>query len=199
MRLSKTVTSALLAGASVLAVAACGPAVSKTPAPPVTRASSQSASTLAAPASSAPATPDNTGPLGTSYTVTTTDDKGNAVVYTVTLVKVDQRASLTQYETLTDPADHMAAARFTITGVTGQVSDDANSDAAATGSDTTEFSPSAMTVADGPNFSYGEFEAGPGQTVSGWVSFEVPPGTALASVAWQPSFEGPAATWVLSS
>jgi hypothetical protein len=197
VNITRTAAGTLLAAASVIALGACGTTVSKTPAALPTIFTPSPATSAPAPATS-PA--DVTaGSLGTSFTVTTTDDNGNAVVYTVTLVKVDQHASLAQYETVASAGDHMAAVRFTISGVTGQVSDDANSDAAATGSDTEEYPFSASNVTDGPNFSYGTFHAGPGQTVSGWVSFEVPAGVTLASVAWQPSLEGEAATWVLGS
>jgi hypothetical protein len=186
------IAGALLAGTSALTLTACGPTVSKAPAtaPKATRASSS------APVPSSPA-PVTSGPLGTSFTVTTTDAAGNPVAYTVALTQVDQHAALTPYESENNPADHMAAARFTITGVTGQESDDANSDASATGSDTTEYAPSFLNVSDGPNFSNGEFEVGPGQVVSGWVSFEVPQGATVASVSWQPGFDSPAATWTL--
>jgi len=121
------------------------------------------------------------------------------VVYNVALTEVTQHATLTQYETAQNPADHMAAARFSITGVTGQATGDADNDAAATGSDTTGYSPSFLSVSDGPNFSYGSFEVGPGQTVSGDVAFEVPPGATVASVSWQPGYDSAAATWDLTS
>jgi hypothetical protein len=117
----------------------------------------------------------------------------------VTAVTVDQHAGLGSYETLNNNADHMAAVRFTIKGVTGQVSDDANSDAVAVGSDTTEYQSSFNTVTDGGNFNSGNFAVSPGETVSGWVSFEVPPGKTIASVQWSPnSFGGSHATWTVT-
>jgi hypothetical protein len=155
-----------------------------------------------APASSAPATsalPSNTGPIGTTFTVTTQENNGNNVSYNATAVTVDQHAGLGPYETLNNNADHMAAVRFTLKGVTGQVSDDANSDAAAIGSDTTEYQPSYNSVTDGGNFNSGEFAVSPGEVVSGWVSFEVPPGKTIASVQWSPnSFSGSHATWTMT-
>jgi hypothetical protein len=180
---------ALTAGAAltIAAVAACGTtSIAKTTAP-------------SAPAPSPTSPPANTGPLGTAYKVTTTDDSGNPVSYSVTLVKVDQRAGLGAYQSLANPADHMVAARFTITGISGQVSDDSNNDANVIGSDTTEYESSYLSVTDGPNFNDGTFEVGPGQTVSGWVSFELPSGVTAASVDWQPGLEGGAATWTLGS
>jgi hypothetical protein len=182
-------------------LAACSPAsVAKAPAPPPAAAAATFTPAPAAPATTAaPPAPSTTGPLGTTFVVTSTDDNGNPVSYRVTLVKVDQGAALGPYESLTNPADHMAAARFTITGVTGQSGDDADSDANAIGTDTTEYQASFTEIADGPNFNSGEFEAGPGQTVSGWVSFEIPSGQRVASVQWSAGFDGPAATWTLGS
>lgn len=183
---------AVAAGAALAAgLAACGPTVSKADAPPSTFAPSPSS-----PATSPPAT---SGPLGTTFKVTTTDDSGNAVAYTVTLGKVDQHAGLTAYEALDKPGDHMAAARFTITGVTGQESDDANNDATVVGTDTTEYQPSFTSVADGGNFNGGTFSVSPGETVSGWVAFELAPGQSAASVQWSPAagFSGSHATWTL--
>jgi hypothetical protein len=185
--------------ATAALLAACGtPTVAKAPASvPATSAPATTAPAPVAPPTTA--APVTTGPLGTTFVVTTTDDNGNAVSYRVTLVKVDQRAGLGPYESLTNTADHMVAARFTITGVTGQSNDDADSDATAIGTDTTEYQASFVSVSDGPNFNDGEFEAGPGQTVSGWVSFEVPSGQRVASVQWSAGFDGPAATWTLGS
>jgi hypothetical protein len=182
-------------GVVALALTACAStAVSKTSPPPTafTPAATQ------APSTPAPAT---SGPVGTSFTVTTQNDSGAAVVYTVTLMSVDQAAGTSAYETLANPGDHMTAARFSITGVTGHATDDANNDASATGADTTEFPSSDNSVTDGPNFSYGTWSVTPGQTVSGWVSFEVPAGDKLASVAWTPDsgMGGTTATWNIGS
>jgi hypothetical protein len=188
--------------ATAAALTACGtPSVTRPATPPAAPASNAAFTPPpAAPATpAAPPAPVTTGPLGTTFVVTSTDETGNPVSYRVTLVKVDQRAALGPYETTQNPADHMAAARFTITGVTGQSSDDADSDANAIGTDTTEYQASFTEIADGPNFNSGEFEAGPGQTVSGWVPFEIPSGQRVASVQWSAGFDGPAATWTLRS
>jgi hypothetical protein len=133
-----------------------------------------------------------TGAVGTTFTVTA----GDGTSYDVTLDRVIQHAALGQYDSLTNYADHAAAAEFTITGNTGQSSDDANSDANVIGSDQVQYQYASLT--DLPNFSYGEFKVAPGQAVKGWVSFELPPGASVAQVQWAPSFNGPAATWTVS-
>jgi hypothetical protein len=184
-----------------LSLAACGTAVAKTPAP-TAPASSASSSVPAAPASSSPPSSPSSaplsGPVGTSYQVTGPNGpNGETTVYSVTLVRVEQQATLGQYDTLTNGSDHVTAAEFTITGKSGQSSDDANSDAVTVGTDQQDYSPSADGVTAGTNFNYGEFNVTPGQSVTGWVSFELAPGTSMASVQWSPGIGGQTATWTL--
>lgn len=131
-------------------------------------------------------------------TVFGTDDSNNAYSYDVTLTQVVQQAVLGPYETPTNGADHVAAAEFTVTGKTGNASDDANSDAQAIGSDTQVYTASFDSVTVGTNFSSGEFNVSPGQTETGWVSFELPPGATVASVKWSAGFGSAAATWTVS-
>jgi hypothetical protein len=204
MNITRQRAALVIGTCGLLAVVGCtGATVTKT----VASTSSAAAPSSPAEAAAVPSPPSpsssavTSGPIGTAFTVTTQDDNGNNVSYTVTADSVDQHAALGSYETLDNDADHMAAVKFTITGMTGQVSDDANSDAVAIGSDTTEYQPSFNSVTDGGNFDSGEFSVGPGETVSGWVSFEVPPGKTIASVQWSPnsSLGGSHATWTVSS
>ena len=159
------------------------------------------AATPAAAAPTATPTPSSlTEPVGGTFTDTTTNNTTGATsVYNVTLDKVDQNAALGPYETLTNPADHAAGAEFTIAGTSGQTSDDANSDAVAIGTDGQDYTPSFVTITDGTNFDSGEFNVASGQTVNGWVSFELPPNVTIASVQWSPGFSGQAATWTVGS
>lgn len=181
-----------------LAVSACGPTVAKAP------ASSAPAGTPAAPAASSPAASPSSsaplsGPVGTTYTVTGMNDSGNQTEYSVTLVRVDQQATLGAYETLTNGSDHVTAAEFTVTGKTGQSSDDANSDAVTVGTDQQDYTPSFDTITAGTNFNSGDFNVTPGQSVTGWVAFELAPGVTMASVQWTPGIGGQSATWTLGS
>jgi hypothetical protein len=137
--------------------------------------------------SSAPA-----GSIGTTFTVTSS----NGTSYDVTLDQVTQQATLSAYETLSNSAEHAAAAEFTITGVSGQPSDDANSDANAIGSDQTEYQFAALSLTV-PNFNSGDFTVAAGQTEKGWVAFELPPGVTVAQVQWAPGLDGAAATWTV--
>jgi len=165
---------------------------------PARRATTAPAASPATPAQApAPApsdtTTDPTGGIGATFTVTVSDGTS----YDVTLDKVIQHARTGQYDSLTNYQDHAAAAEFTITGDTGQSSDDANTDANVIGSDQTQYQYTALT--DRPNFSYGEFKVAPGQTVKGWVTFELPPGVTVDQVQWAPgSFDSQAATWTVN-
>jgi hypothetical protein len=161
-----------------------------------------------APATSAPkaapkTTPrsnPNSGPLGTTYQVGGTDSNSNSTAYKVTAVVVDQHSSLAPYDSLTNSADHLAAVKFRITGVTGESSDDANNNASVISGDTTQYPSALNSTADGPNFSSGSFTVAPGQTASGWVTFELPPGRSVASVQWVPSsgLSDQAGTWTVA-
>lgn len=188
-RISRPVTAALITAAALAAGGCATTAVHKAAATPA------ASTTAPAAAPSAPepsdSTTDLTGSTGTTFTVTADDGTS----YDVTLSKVIQHARLGQYDTLTNYADHAAAAQFTITGDTGQSSDDVNNDADVIGSDQTQYQYTSLTSL--PNFSYGEFKVAPGQTVKGWVTFELPPGVKIAQVQWAPGFDGPAATWTV--
>lgn len=163
-------------------------AVASTPAPPPTTA-----------APSTPAAKPDSGPVGTVFTITSDDDNGNEVQYDVTLTKVDQHAQGSdEFETPSNPKDHFAAVRFTITGDKGNTSDDADSNATGVDSATDVLQASFNSVSDGGNFDSGSFQVSPGQSESGWVTFEVAPGKTLAQVKWAPDlFSGSAATWTL--
>jgi hypothetical protein len=66
------------------------------------------------------------------------------------------------------------------------------------GSDQQVYTASFGSVADGTNFSYGNFTVSPGTTEVGWVAFQVPDGVAAASVQWSAGFNGQTATWTVS-
>lgn len=193
----------LVPGVAALAIGAvaCGPSVTKSAAPPTPVAPSSAPALPNPPASSAPAPApsSNSGPVGTEYTVSGTDESGNNTSYDVTAVKVDQNSALVPYDSLTNPADHLAAVEFKITGVSGQSEDDANSDATALGTDTTEYQSADNATPDGGNWNFGDFSVAAGQTASGWVTFELPPGQSVASVQWAPELSGSAATWTVGS
>jgi hypothetical protein len=160
------------------------------------------ASTAASAEPSLPESPPasaQTGAVGTTFTITSTDDSGNPVVYDVTLVAVSQDAAPDNSFDGASAGHHLASAEFKITGITGSAHDDANLDANAVGSNEQSYQASFSGLAAGTNFSSGDFTVAPGQTEVGYVSFEVPNSIQVSSVAWNPDFlEGQAvATWTV--
>jgi hypothetical protein len=185
-----TIAAGIVLATTVLA--GCGATISKAPA---AQTSSGVAAPLAtdlpsAPVSSPSSSAPLSGPAGTTFTVTSSSGSS----YTVTLDQVEQQATAAPYVIPQNAGDHFAAVQFTITGVAGNTSDDANSDASAIGSDQQQY-PFAATELTVPNFNSGLFNVGPGQVVKGWVAFELPSGVTIASVQWAPVLDPQAATW----
>jgi hypothetical protein len=127
------------------------------------------------------ATPDNlVGPIGTTYT--DTDDNSNEIEMTLTGITDPARAS-EEFEG-PDAGTRYVAAQFTITGVTGTFSDDADSEASAIGSDSQTYQPSFFDVSGCTNFNDGDFTVIPNQTSKGCVVFEIPNGVKVAQIEW---------------
>lgn len=143
----------------------------------------------------------NTGPVGTTYKVTGTDSNGNSTAYSVTLNKILSPAAPDNEFDAASSGKHLVGAEFTIKGISGTSSDDADSDAAVQGNDKQLYQPSFNGIAAGTNFNSGDFNVAPGVTEIGWVAFEVPNSVTVASVQWNPSsgFGGGTATWTVGS
>jgi hypothetical protein len=167
-----------------------------TKAPPAASTGSEHSSS----GSHQPADNSTTGPVGTTFVVTDTNDNGATVKYSVTLDKFKQHAAPDNSFDTAPTGDHLAAAEFTIKGISGTDSDDANNDAAAIGADSQTYQTGIEGVAAGTNFDSGQFSTSPGSDSIGWVSFEVKDGVHVASVQWNPdsdmSGEAPA-TWTV--
>lgn len=195
----KSTATALAITATAIALAGCGTSIkSATDTSPPAAASSIPGVT---PVPASPSPDDSTsdanldGPAGTTYTVTGSNGpNGSTTSYDVTMVRAVQHATLGQYGQLTNGGDHVTAAEFTIAGKSGQTSDNANSDAVAVGTDGQDYTSAYDTITEGTNFDSGDFHVGPGQSVTGWVTFELPAGVKIASVQWTPG-GGQTATW----
>ena len=181
-----------LVGLSILAlalIAACG-STAKAASPVATSAA-------VAPTASPAPSPTNTlsGPVGTAYKVT--DDSGNVMTVRLTQV-VDPAQGADQYTTPNNGFRFVGAV-FTLNGVSGTFSDDANGDATLVGSNNQTYTFDASSLADVTNFNNGEYNLTPGQTSVGSVAFQVPDGVKVASVQWNGSggFGGESATWVV--
>jgi hypothetical protein len=196
--MKKTLTIA--AAAAALALAGCSTASMSKPTPPPVSVTETPAATTASPS---PSVPDLTGPVGTPFTDTGTDDSGNggSFEYTVTMTSLIQQGQLGAYESLSNNGDHIAVGKFTISGMTGVSHDDANNLAVVIGSDGQEYQPSFDSVTEGTNFNGGDFTVTPGETVKGIVAFELPSGVKVGDVQWQPAGLGnqAPATWQVTS
>jgi hypothetical protein len=180
---------AVLAGLSILLITGCAStSISKAPAGSGGQQKSSSAQNA------------TTGAVGTTFTVKTTNDNGSPVTYDVTLIKVSQHARPDSSFDNAPGGKHLAGTEFKITGQAGSDSDDANSDATVQGSDQQTYTFGFENLAAGTNFNDGDFSISPGQTIKGWVSFEIPNGVTVASVQWDASggFDTPA-TWTVSA
>jgi hypothetical protein len=170
--------------------------IPKTPAPSAT---TPSVATVPTPTPT-PTTNDLTGPVGTIYTDTTTNNSGATVKYMVKLTHFHQHAAPDNSFDGAPAGKHLAAAEFLITGLKGHESDDANSDATAQGNNSQTYQASFDGLAAGTNFNSGQFSVSPAQIQIGWVSFEVPDGVKIASVEWDGSGgfgSNPPATWTV--
>jgi hypothetical protein len=143
-----------------------------------------------------------TGPVGTTFIVTDTNDSGATVKYSVTLDKLIQNAAPGNSFDSAPSGDHLAGAEFTIKGISGTDQDDANGDADAIGIDQQTYQSGFEGLAAGTNFNSGDFNTSPGSVSVGWVSFEVKNGVKVASIQWNPDYgmtgESPA-TWTVKS
>jgi hypothetical protein len=167
-----------------------------TKAPPAANASTKHSSS----ASQEPADNSTTGPVGTTFIVTGTNDSGATVKYSVTLDKLKQHAAPDNSFDAAPAGEHLAGAEFTVKGITGDEQDDANNDAAVVGNNNQTYQTGLEGLAAGTGFNGGVFNTNPGSVSIGWVSFEVKDGVHVASIQWNPDsgMSGAApATWTV--
>jgi hypothetical protein len=172
--------------------------LSKSSTPPAANAATKAPSS---PGPSAASNNSTTGPVGTTFVATDTNDSGATVKYSVTLDKFIQHAAPDNSFDSAPTGDHLAAAEFTIKGIVGEEQDDANSDAAATGNDNQTYQVGFEGLAAGTNFNGGDFNTDPGSVSVGWVAFEVKDGVRVTSIQWNldGGFSGTApATWTVT-
>ena len=146
------------------------------------------------PAGPSLASPTADGTVGATFTAAST----SGTDYDIRLDKVTQQATLTPYEAPVNVADHIAAAEFTVTGKVSKSSDDAGLAALAGGSNGAAYPPSYSDITEGASFAGGgQFAVSPGQAVTGWVTFELPPGVTVTRIQWRPAFGTGAITWTM--
>jgi hypothetical protein len=179
----------LVAGAAMLAIAGCGS---------ITKAPSPGSTGPAAPASSKPApSPSSSlsGPVGTTYTVT--DPSGNKISVTLTRV-IDPAQGADQFTT-PDNGYRFVGAVFTIAGISGTFSDDANNDATLIGSNGQTYTADLDSIASYTNFNFGEYTVSAGEISVGAVTFQVPLAVNVAKIEWSANdgLGGAPAEWLI--
>jgi hypothetical protein len=182
---------AAFATAVILGVVGCGSIV-KTSAPAHT-AHAAPKSSEAAPSP----TPSLSGPVGTSYTVT--DPNGNKISVTLTQV-IDPAQGADQFTT-PQSGSRFVGAVFTIKGISGTFSDDANNDATIIGSNGQTYTADFDSITGYTSFNDGEFSVSPGESSVGAVTFQIPLAVKVSKVEWSANggFGGAPAEWLISA
>jgi hypothetical protein len=180
----------------VAAVLASQAGTHKVASPPTAASAPATATSPAPPPSSAPAPANSlSGPIGTTYQVT--DDSGNEM--TVKLTQVIDPAEGADQFTAPNNGFRFAGAVFTLQGVSGTFSDDANNNATVVGSNGQSYTADFDSIAGYTNFNNGEFNLTPGVKSVGAVTFQIPNGVMIASIQWNGNiFGGAPATWVVT-
>ncbi len=200
----KTISAVAVVAALGGGLAACSTGSVTKAAPPATTSAPAAPATTPGPASTTPAaTPSdpNSGPVGTTFEVTGTDDQGNDTKYSVTVVKLVEPASASDEFNTASSGRHLAGAEVQVTGITGQSTGNAFITMSTQGSDDQTYGSSILTtLAAGDTFNSGVFHVAPGQHQTGWVPFEVKDGVHVASVQWTASsgFSDSVATWTVT-
>jgi len=181
---------------TVLVLAGCGGTIAAAPpsASPTIDVCQQNPTLCAVQSEAAQPTPTpNTleGPVGTPFT--DTDASGN--VMSVTLNAVADPARGANSYTVPNNGFRFVAAKFTIVGVSGTFTDDANSDAVLIGSDGQTYSFDGNSVYGCTNFNYGQYTVAANQRSVGCVVFQVPNGIKVAQIEWGAAFGNAPAIW----
>jgi len=179
----------LAVAAAVLGIAGCGN---------ITKGQPPSETTPAAAASSkATPSPSNSlsGPVGTYYAVT--DATGNKMSITLTKV-IDPAQGADQFNT-PNSGNRFVGAVFTITGISGTFSDDANNDATLIGSNGQTYTADFDSIAGYTNFSNGQYNISAGEKSVGAVTFQVPLTVKVAKIEWSANggLGGAPAEWLV--
>ena len=164
----------LAVAAAMLGIVGCS-SIAKTSAP-ASKAAAASASTSATPS------PSNnlSGPVGTTYTVN--DQSGDKMSVTLTRV-IDPAQGADQFTT-PDSGNRFVGAVVSITGISGNFSDDANNDATLIGSNGQTYSADFDSISGYTNFNSGEYNVSAGEKSVGAVTFEMPLAVKVAKIEW---------------
>src|ERR1700719_2005269 len=118
---------------------------------------------------------------------------------TVTLTKMIDPALGADQFTAPGNANRFVGAVFTITGISGTFSDDANNDATLIGSNSQTYSADFDSIAGYTNFNNGEYDISAGENSVGAVTFQVPLTVKVTKIEWSANggFGGAPAEWLV--
>jgi hypothetical protein len=99
--------------------------------------------------------------------------------------------------TTPDKGNRFVGAVFTIKGISGSPSDDANNDAILIGSNGQTYTADFDSIKDYTNFNDGQFNVSSGAVQVGAVTFQVPDGIEVTEIQWSSTggFGGTPAVW----
>lgn len=131
--------------------------------------------------------------IGHGFTVT----GASGGKYGVYLTKVVDPARGADSFTTPDSGKRFVGAVFTIKGVSGTTSDDADSNATLIGSNGQAYTADFDDIAGYTNFNSGEFNVSPGSVEIGAVTFQVPMGVKISQIQWSATggFGGTPGKW----
>ena len=169
--------------AVTLGVVGCG-SIAKTSAQAHTAAATPASGTAAPSPASGTAAPSPasslTGPVGTSYAVS--DQSGNEISVALTRV-IDPAQGADQFTTPQN-GDRFVGAVFTIKGISGTFTDDANNDATLIGSNGQTYTADFDSIAGYTDFNDGDYSVSTGEISVGAVTFQIPLGVSISKIEW---------------
>lgn len=162
------VSCLILAALATVLVAACsgGSATAKSPAPSAT-----------------PGSDYNSGPtLGALIRL----QDQNEDIFNVTVVSVDQNAHGANNSEQPKAGYHFVGVQLSFTGVSGTYQESVNDGVTVIGTDRHDYVANTAPITDGADFDNGEILLGAGQTISGWVTLQMPVRVKAATVRYDP-------------
>jgi hypothetical protein len=165
----------VVAAAVMLGMVGCGSIVKTT-----AQAHPASAAPTRGEATPSPTSSSLSGPVGTPYAVT--DASGDEMSVTLTQV-IDPAQGASQFDT-PQSGDRFVGAVFTIKGISGTSSDDANNDATLIGSNGQTYTADFDDIAAYTNFDDGEYSVSTGESSVGAVTFQIPLGVGISKIEW---------------
>lgn len=198
MKFARPVVLLTAVAVAALLLAACGtPNVANAPTHKTTPNYNQApagspASQQAAPT---PSPTPNSGPSALNSPLTMTNVSG--AKFQLTINQVDQSAQGANPFMTPDAGNHFVAVEETFVGVFSTYQDDVDVDTSLIGTNNQTYQPTFDPTADGTNFNSGQVTLTEGQTLVGWVNFQVPDGVNVQTVVYSPSagFGGDTGRW----